>query len=137
MRTGALCLLLPPLAQALGQEPILDFTGARSEDTFRLAGSDQSAGQILVSSNDYWGVIRAAGDLAIDFGRVTGTNFTLSNGEDDAEPAVFEFEPVDVRNNTAVSMVLCCVLKRLLIDDCVSVLYKQHSDFLRPCILGT
>lgn len=112
MRTAALCLLLPPLAQALGQEQILAFNGARSDDNFRLAGGDQGAGQILVSSDDYWGVIRAAGDLAVDFGRVTGTNFTLSNGEDDAEPAVYEFEPVDVRNNTVVSIILSWTRKR-------------------------
>lgn len=107
MRTTDLCLfLLPALTSALGQERVISFSnGGRNaeEDLFRLSGGDSGPGQILVSGEDYWGVIRAAGDLAVDFGRVTGTNFTLSNGEDGAEAAVFEYEPVDVSNNTHVS----------------------------------
>lgn len=93
-----------PLAQALGQEPIIAFGDEDlAGDGFQLTGEGVAAGQILVSDNDYWGVIRAAGDLAIDFGRVTGTNLTLSNGELDAEPPKFSFAPVDVSNNTVVS----------------------------------
>lgn len=92
---------LAPLASALGQTPIVSFES--SDDAFQIVGGDAEAGQIRVSENDYWGVIRAAGDLAADFGRVTGTNFTLSNGEDDASPATYTFEPVDVTNNTHVS----------------------------------
>ena len=99
------CLLLPALANALGQNSIVTFAETRDTDgdSFWLTGGDGGAGQILVSKDDYWGVIRAAGDLAVDFGRVTGTNFTLSNGEEDAEPAVFEFEPVVVENDDDVS----------------------------------
>lgn len=93
-----------PLAQALGQEPIIAFGDETlAEDGFQLAGDGVGVGQILVSDNDYWGVIRAAGDLGLDFGRVTGANLTLSNGESSAEPAEFQFEPVDISNNTVVS----------------------------------
>lgn len=96
-----------PLAYALGQEPIIAFGDEDlAEGQFQLASKDSGAAQILVSDNDYWGVIRAAGDLGLDFGRVTGTNFTLSNGESDAESARFVFEPVDVTNNTVVSKLL-------------------------------
>ncbi|OTB19319.1 glycoside hydrolase family 115 protein [Daldinia sp. EC12] len=86
-----------PFANALGQQQIIDFTG--SEGAFQVAGGSISQPQIRVSSNDYWGVIRAAGDLAKDFGRVTGTNFTLSNGESGAEPASYEYKPI-TRNYT-------------------------------------
>lgn len=96
-----------PLAWALGQEPIIAIgDDSLADGGFQLAGDDLGAGQILVSDNEYWGVIRAAGDLGLDFGRVTGTNFTISNGEANAEPASFIFEPVDVSNNTEVSKIL-------------------------------
>ena len=86
---------LAPLASALGQQNIISFTEAPG--SFRLAGGDSAAHpQIRVSGNDYWGVIRAAGDLAKDFGRVTGTNFTLSNGEVGAEPAAYAYDVVAV-----------------------------------------
>lgn len=103
MRAWVLSVALVPLAAALGQEKSVFFDDSDT-DGFRLAGSDLGAGQILVSSNDYWGVIRAAGDLAVDFGRVTGVNYTLSNGDVDAEPAEFVFEPVDTSDNTHVRL---------------------------------
>ena len=88
-------------AHALGQQPIIAFDGS-TEGSFQLSGV--RGGQILVSSNDYWGVIRAAGDLAVDFGRVTGTNLTLSNGVKGAEPAAYRYSPVDNLNNTVYSV---------------------------------
>lgn len=99
------------LVRALGQAPIVTFNGSASD--FRLAGASVGAGQILVSENDYWGVIRAAGDLAVDFGRVTGTNYTLStdsslNGtassSSGAAAAVYSYDPVNINNNTVVSL---------------------------------
>ncbi|KAI0880051.1 glycoside hydrolase family 115 protein [Annulohypoxylon maeteangense] len=86
-----------PFVVALGQQQIIGF--ANSDGAFQIAGGSIAQPQILVSSNDYWGVIRAAGDLTKDFGRVTGTNFTLSNGEAGAEPAVYEYKPI-TRNYT-------------------------------------
>ncbi|EGY15356.1 uncharacterized protein VDAG_06210 [Verticillium dahliae VdLs.17] len=97
---AALTSLLP-LVSALGQSPIVAFESA--EGSFQIAGGDVGGGQIRVSANEYWGVIRAAGDLAADFGRVTGTNYTLSNGESGAQPAAYTFAPVDVTNNTHFS----------------------------------
>lgn len=88
------------LVNGLGQKPIISFK--ESDDNFRIAGGSIKAGQILVSSNDFWGVIRAAGDLAVDFGRVTGTNYTLSNGAKGASPASYEYKPVNNMNNTFV-----------------------------------
>ncbi|KAI1094135.1 glycoside hydrolase family 115 protein [Rostrohypoxylon terebratum] len=86
-----------PLVVALGQQPIISFSD--SPGAFQIAGGPIAQPQILVSSNEFWGVIRAAGDLAKDFGRVTGTNFTLSNGEAGAEPAAYEYKPI-TRNYT-------------------------------------
>jgi hypothetical protein len=90
-----------PLASALGQAPIIGFE--KTAGSFQIAGGSIRAGQIQVSSNDYWGVIRAAGDLAIDFGRVTGTNYTLSNGLRGSKPASYVYHPVNNMNNTHVS----------------------------------
>jgi hypothetical protein len=79
-RTVGLILLssLVSTVHALGQKQIITFTNGT--ETFQIAGASSSPGQIRVSLNEYWGVIRAAGDLAVDFGRITGINFTLSNG---------------------------------------------------------
>lgn len=100
------------LVSALGQKPVISFNG--STGSFQIAGGSISAGQVLVSENDYWGVIRAAGDLATDFGRVTGTNYTLSTdsrlaGSNStssnatvAAAAAYSFNPVNNRNNTFV-----------------------------------
>ncbi|KAM5349609.1 hypothetical protein ACJ41O_006114 [Fusarium nematophilum] len=96
--TLAALLGMAPLALALGQEPIISFNN--SEDALQIVGGGGGPGQIRVSRDDYWGVIRAAGDLAVDFGRVTGTNFSLSNGQADASPANYTFRPVDATNNT-------------------------------------
>ncbi|KAL2756702.1 glycoside hydrolase family 115 protein [Sodiomyces alcalophilus JCM 7366] len=89
---------LVPWVAALGQKPIVSFES--SDGAFQIVGGDVGTGQIRVSGNDYWGVIRAAGDLAADFGRATGTNFTLSNGKSGASPAKYTFRPVDVSDNT-------------------------------------
>ncbi|KAI1840674.1 hypothetical protein JX266_013136 [Neoarthrinium moseri] len=84
-------LAIAGLAEGLGQQPVISFTSVHG--AFQLAGGSIARPQILVSSNDYWGVIRAAGDLATDFGRVTGTNLTLSNGEAGAASAVYQYQP--------------------------------------------
>jgi hypothetical protein len=88
------------LVVALGQQSIVSFTS--SPNAFQVAGGKIAKPQILVSSSDNWGVIRAAGDLAKDFGRVTGTNFTLSNGKKRAKPARYEYQPA-AANYTVVS----------------------------------
>lgn len=98
---GALWLAFSSVVAALGQEKIISTSPHGAH--FQIAGGHVGKGQILVSSNDYWGVIRAAGDLAVDFGRVTGTNYTLSNGEKNAPPATYTYHPVDNMNNTHVS----------------------------------
>ena len=65
-----------PAITALGQNATI--TTKADSSLLQLAGKDIS-GQILLSSEDWWGVIRAAEDLAHDFGRVTGKNLTLGN----------------------------------------------------------
>ena len=100
---GALWLAFASVAAALGQQSIISTKGHGAE--LQIAGGPVGKGQILVSKDDYWGVIRAAGDLAVDFGRVTGTNYTLSNGEKKAAAASYEYKPVNNMNNTHVSFV--------------------------------
>jgi hypothetical protein len=102
---GALWLAFSSVVAALGQERIISLNGTGA--ALQIAGGPVSKGQILVSSNDYWGVIRAAGDLALDFGRVTGTNYTLSNGEAGSEPAIYQYRPVNNMNNTHVGFLVC------------------------------
>jgi hypothetical protein len=63
-------------AAALGQNATVTTTS--SPGLLQLAGSGVS-GQILLSADDWWGVLRAAEDLAGDFGKVTGKNLTLAN----------------------------------------------------------
>ncbi|SPO02404.1 uncharacterized protein DNG_05077 [Cephalotrichum gorgonifer] len=91
-------LALSPLASALGQKQIISFEPTKG--AFQIAGGHLGAGQIRVSEGEYWGVVRAAGDLAVDFGRVTGTNYTLSNGKKRAAASEYKYKPVDVSNNT-------------------------------------
>lgn len=101
------------LVSALGKKPVVSFNS--STGSFQIAGGRISTGQVLVAENDYWGVIRAAGDLATDFGRVTGTNYTLSTDSrlagsnssyysnvTSGAAAVYSFHPVNNRNNTHV-----------------------------------
>lgn len=51
-----------------------------AEDNLLLAGKG-TAPVINVASNEFAGVVRAAGDLALDFGRVTGINGTLKQND--------------------------------------------------------
>ncbi len=111
------------IVAALGQEPIVSFTS--SAGSFQIAGGSVSAGQILVASNEYWGVIRAAGDLALDFGRVTGTNYTLSNGEKGSAAASYGYNPVNNMNNTFVSSAWVYITRGSQIADSSS--YNTYS----------
>lgn len=72
---------------ALGQKQSISF--AQSHGALQLFGGHgpSTTQQILVSANDYWGVQKAAGDLATDFGRVTGKNLSLTaDGATSAQP---------------------------------------------------
>lgn len=60
---------------ALGQNQTVSLIPGNG---LQIAGSGIN-GQILVSANDWWGVLRAAEDLAGDVGKVTGRNLTLGN----------------------------------------------------------
>ncbi|KAH8596621.1 glycoside hydrolase family 115 protein [Bisporella sp. PMI_857] len=69
-------LALLPSVLALGQEPIV--TTVQKAGLLQLAGQGIN-GQILLSADDWWGVIRAAEDLASDFGKISGKNLTLGS----------------------------------------------------------
>jgi hypothetical protein len=70
------CLL--PLAAALGQQQIIAFENSPGN---LLLGSRSSHAQIIVDASEWAGVTRAANDLAADFGRVTGTNGTVTTSQ--------------------------------------------------------
>lgn len=61
-------------AHALGQQHVVAFN--TSPGSLKLAGPGTPAGTIVLDSADWPAVLRAAGDLAVDFGRVTGTSLT-------------------------------------------------------------
>lgn len=64
------CLFSPGLrAQAIGQDLYVEFTG--HDGDFSIVSQGRSA-TLFVDSNDYPGVVRAAGDLRADIERVTG-----------------------------------------------------------------
>ena len=65
-----------PAALGLGQNATVTLTAGQG--LLQLAGGGTN-GQILVSANDWWGVLRAAEDLAGDVGKVVGRNLTLGN----------------------------------------------------------
>ena len=70
------CIFLSlDLASGLGQKPIVAFNATRGG--VLIAGGSTTP-SILVDGNDYGGVVRAANDLAKDFGLVTGRNLTVS-----------------------------------------------------------
>src|SRR5262245_14696730 len=62
-------------------------TSSSSPGSFALAVGGRPV-PIFVSSSDYPGVIRAANDLRLDLGRVTGTDATLHVHGAPTEPAV-------------------------------------------------
>ncbi|KAI9761816.1 MAG: urea active transporter [Chaenotheca gracillima] len=59
----------------LGQTPIISFN--ETDGSLQLAGGDGPP-DIVVAGEDWAGVIRAAKDLALDFGRVSGANGTAT-----------------------------------------------------------
>lgn len=66
-----------PAVLALGQNATVTTTKP-GRGSLQLGGRAVD-GQILVSDQDWWGVIRAAEDVALDIGKVTGKNLTLGN----------------------------------------------------------
>lgn len=68
-------LALLKLVLALGQKASVTFNA--TSGGLQLAGGS-GASQLVRSGNDWPGVLRAGGDLAMDFGRVTGTNLTMT-----------------------------------------------------------
>ena len=65
--------LLVQTAIAIGQKATIGFDGGSGN----VLASKQSYAQLIADAGDWPGVLRAANDLAIDFGRVTGLNGSL------------------------------------------------------------
>ena len=71
---GSVLINLTGFASAIGQKSTICFDGV---DGALSLSKDGSSPQILLDGADWPGVIRAAHDLANDFGRVTGNNGTV------------------------------------------------------------
>jgi len=69
------CLLLGAVS-ALGQNATIGFTSASNSSL--LLASRSSHVSLLLDGGDWPGVLRAANDLAVDFGRVTGLNGSVT-----------------------------------------------------------
>lgn len=77
-------------AAALGQNATV--TTTYTPGLLQLAGNGES--QILLSTNDWWGVIRAAQDLAGDIGKVVDKNLTLANWQGGETTVEYIYRPV-------------------------------------------
>lgn len=69
------CLVAPTIAVEGFRKPTVDFTAGNGSYTLATGSSPAN---IHVDAADWPGVLRAAYDLAIDFGRVTKVNGTLT-----------------------------------------------------------
>ena len=74
-RSLAALLAAASSVECLGQKQIVSLEPGNG---LQIGGSGINS-QILVSANDWWGVLRAAEDLAGDVGKVVGKNLTLGN----------------------------------------------------------
>lgn len=83
MRISSLSLLLAsfvihvPWSYALGHIPTVTTTKPSNGTLVQIAGKGLG-GQILLSREEWWAVLRAAEDLAGDLGKVVGENLTLA-----------------------------------------------------------
>lgn len=88
-RTFLVLSFLVGVSQAsLGQQITIAFT--QQTHGLQLAGHGIN-GQILVSANDWFGVQKAANDLAEDFGRATGRNLTVAAANTHAKAAFYTY----------------------------------------------
>lgn len=71
----ALVCLLLRVVTAIGQNATIAFD---SSEGSLLLGTRQSHVNLILDAADWPGVLRVANDLAVDFGRVTGVNGTVS-----------------------------------------------------------
>lgn len=108
------------LVFGLGQNAVI--TLKKDPKLLQLAGQNLDS-QILVSPNDWWGVLRAAEDLALDFGKVTGKNVTLGSSKQKSEPILYEYrEPT---SNTNVSILIS---RTKVIADHLEVHNRSHQN---------
>lgn len=88
---------------ALGQNATV--TTSSGPGLLQLAGNKQE-GQILLSADDWWGVIRAAEDLAGDVGKVVGKNLTLANWKGNKTTVLYSYKPVTNNVNVSFTFVI-------------------------------
>ena len=87
-------------------------TFQQSDGAYMLAG-DSTGPTIAISDDDWYGVHRAAGDLAADFGRVTGLNGTLVSVDGNMQS---NSGPVIIAGTIGKSSLLESMINQGLID---------------------
>lgn len=115
---------------AIGQPAVAQFiTEKYSPGYMYLATSNRPGINVLVSENEYEGVTRAAGDLALDFGRVLEVNGTVQN---DTTAVIAEDSGVVIVGTIGNSSIIDELVKSGKID--VSVVQGKVSliFFARP-----
>ncbi|KAF2177104.1 glycoside hydrolase family 115 protein [Zopfia rhizophila CBS 207.26] len=100
IRFLALASLLLGLVSAIGQKATIAFNG--STDSLLLASRDSHVNLILDAA-DWPGVLRAANDLAVDFGRVTGLNGTVTATGDGTANASMIFNVTGIPKDWSVA----------------------------------
>ncbi|APA09298.1 hypothetical protein SS1G_12083 [Sclerotinia sclerotiorum 1980 UF-70] len=88
-----------PLTAALGQNPTITTTKPTNGTSshLQIAGKGLNA-QILLSKEEWWGVLRVAEDLAGDLGKVVGENLTLAYWDGNSGPDASKVDPGDDSN---------------------------------------
>ncbi|KAF2198850.1 hypothetical protein GQ43DRAFT_474173 [Delitschia confertaspora ATCC 74209] len=99
IRLLSLAFLFLSVVTALGQNATIAFKGSR--DNFLLATRNSHVNLVLDAA-DYPGVLRAANDLAVDFGRVTGVNGTLTTQGKPAANGVTQANATVIFNVTGI-----------------------------------
>ncbi|KAF2110994.1 hypothetical protein BDV96DRAFT_650597 [Lophiotrema nucula] len=95
------CLLLPSFVTAIGQKATIDFTAGNGS---YLLATRSSSVNLVLDGADWPGVLRAANDLAVDFGRITGLNGTLTtNGKSGSKSAANIFNVTGIKKDWSVN----------------------------------
>ncbi|PNS17608.1 hypothetical protein CAC42_3003 [Sphaceloma murrayae] len=102
---AAFCMAASLTSLAAAQQISFDSAGGA-----RLLSRSGSPARIVVEANDWKGVVRAAGDLALDFGRVTGQNGTVSFMNQTSGPA----------NGTSLPLLVGTLNRSAILDTLIS-----------------
>jgi hypothetical protein len=95
-------LLVSTFVSAIGQKATVDFKAGNGS---LLLATRSSQVNVILDGADWPGVLRAAHDLAVDFGRVTGLNGTLTANGNGTKSAAAIFNVTGINNDWSVGSV--------------------------------